>query len=54
MNILENYYKKVIRHDLLNKFFYNRIEDIPQLKKVVLNFGCKSFDLRNLAVSLLS
>ena len=54
MNILENYYKKVIRYDLLNKFLYNRIEDIPQLKKIVLNFGCKSFDMRNLAVSLLS
>jgi len=54
MNILENYYKKVIRYDLLNKFSYNRIEDIPQLKKVVLNFGCKSFDIRNLAVSLFS
>ena len=54
MTILENYYKKVIRYDLLNKFFYNRIEDIPQLKKIVLNFGCKSFELKNLAVSLLS
>lgn len=54
MSILENYYKKVIRHDLLNKFSYNRVEDIPKLKKIVLNFGCKSFDIRNLAVSLLS
>jgi len=34
MNLLENYYKKVIRHDLINKFFYNHIEDVPQLKKL--------------------
>jgi large subunit ribosomal protein L5 len=54
MNILENYYKRVIRHDLLNKFFYNHIEDIPQLKKIILNFGCKSFEIKNLAASLLS
>jgi len=54
MSILENYYKKVIRHDLLNKFSYNRVEDIPKLKKIVLNFGCKNSDIRNLAVSLLS
>lgn len=54
MNILENYYKKIIRHDLLNKFLYGCIEDIPKLKKIVLNFGCKSFALKPLAVSLLS
>lgn len=54
MNILENYYKKVVRYDLLNKFSYNYIEEIPRLKKIILNFGCKNFDIRNLAVSLLS
>ena len=54
MNILENYYEKVIRYDLLNKFFYDRIEDIPQLKKITLNFGCKNFETKNIASSLLS
>ena len=54
MNILESYYEKTIKYDLLNKFLYDRIENIPQLKKIVLNFGCKSFDIRNLSVSLFS
>lgn len=54
MNVLENYYQKVIKYDLLNKFFYNHIEDIPQLKKIILNFGCKSFEIKKLAASLLS
>ena len=54
MNLLENYYKKVIRRDLINKFFYSRIEEVPQLKKIILNFGCKSFEVKNLAASLLS
>lgn len=54
MNILENYYKKVIKYDLINKFSYSHLEDIPQLKKIILNFGCKSFELKNLAASLLS
>ena len=54
MNILENYYRKVIRHDLTNKFFYNNIEEVPRLKKIILNFGCKSFEIKNLAASLLS
>lgn len=54
MNILESYYKKIIKEDLVNRFFYNRIEDIPQIKKMTLNFGCKSFEIKNLAASLLS
>lgn len=54
MNILENYYKKIIKQDLINKFSYNRLEDIPQLKKIILNFGCKSFELKSLASALLS
>lgn len=54
MNLLGNYYKKVVRYDLINKFFYNHIEDIPQLKKIILNFGCKSSEIKTLAASLLS
>lgn len=54
MNILDNYYKKVIRYDLVNKFFYNRVDEIPQLKKIILNFGCKNFELKNIASALLS
>ena len=52
MNLLENYYKKVIRYDLINKFSYHNLSDIPELKKIVLNFGCKSFDIKSIAASL--
>jgi large subunit ribosomal protein L5 len=54
MTLLENYYKKVIRYDLINKFFYNNLGDVPELKKIILNFGCKSFEIKNIAASLLS
>jgi large subunit ribosomal protein L5 len=54
MSLLENYYKQVIKHDLINKFFYNQLNDIPELKKIILNFGCKSFEIKNIASSLLS
>ena len=54
MNPLENYYKKVIRYDLINKFFYYDLNDIPELKKIILNFGCKSFALKTIASSLLA
>jgi large subunit ribosomal protein L5 len=54
MNILEYYYKKVIVYDLINKFSYNNLKKIPKLKKIVLNFGCKNSEIKNLAASLVS
>lgn len=54
MNILENYYKKVIRYDLINKFSYNHLDEIPKLKKIILNFGCKNFEIKHIASALLS
>lgn len=54
MNILENYYQKVIRYDLINKFNYTHLNEVPKLKKIILNFGCKSFEIKNIASALLS
>jgi large subunit ribosomal protein L5 len=54
MNILEFYYEKIIKYDLINKFFYDNLNEIPKLKKIILNFGCKSFEIQNLASSLLA
>lgn len=54
MNILNNYYKKIIRRDLINKFFFVHLNQIPQLKKIILNLGCKNSDIKNIAPALLS
>jgi len=54
MNILENYYKKVIQYDLINKFFYSHLNEIPRLKKIILNFGCKNVEIKNISSALLS
>lgn len=54
MSILKNYYKDIIRSDLINKFSYNRLDEIPQVKKIILNFGCKNSDIKNIALALLS
>lgn len=54
MTILENYYKKVIKYDLINKFSYTQINEIPQLKKIILNFGCKDSEIKSIASALLS
>lgn len=54
MYILEFYYEKIIKPDLLNKFKYKSIEHIPSIKKVVLNFGCKNHEIKSIAAALLS
>lgn len=54
MNILKNYYKNIIRGDLINKFSYSRLDEVPQLKKIILNFGCKNSDIKSIALALFS
>lgn len=54
MNILESYYKRIIQRDLINKFFYTRLDQIPQLKKIIINLSCKNSDLKNIASAFFS
>ena len=54
MHFLRYYNQKIIKHDLINKFKYNRISDVPGLKKIVLNFGCKNFNIQKFATTLLA
>ena len=54
MHFLEYYYQNIIQYDLLNKFRYKNIKKLPKLQKIVLNFGCKNSDIKNLSTALLS
>jgi large subunit ribosomal protein L5 len=54
MHFLEYYYNNVIKFDLINRFNYKNLKNIPKLEKIVLNFGCKTFELKKLSLSLLS
>lgn len=54
MHFLRYYNQRIIKHDLINKFKYNRINNIPRLKKIVLNFGCKNFNIQKFATTLLA
>lgn len=38
MNFLQTHYYKTIKRELLNKFSYKKINNIPELTKIVLNF----------------
>lgn len=54
MNFFENYYKRIIRQDLTNKFIFNNNNNIPKLKKITLNFGCKNLSIQKFAVTMLA
>ena len=54
MHILEYYYQQIIKKDLINKFQYFNLKNIPKLKKIILNFGCKNHELKSIAPTILS
>lgn len=54
MNFLDYYKKNVIVYDLINKFNYKTIKNIPTIDKIVLNFGFKNVDSKLLYTSFLA
>ena len=54
MHFLENFYFKTLKYDLINKFIYNNTTRLPKLKKIILNFGSKTADIKQLSSSLLT
>lgn len=54
MHFIEIFNKKIIKHDLINKFNYTSIKNIPEIKQVTLNFGCKNFNIQKFATTLLA
>lgn len=54
MHYLETFHNKNLKYDLINKFFYLKTKKIPKLKKIVLNFSCKTTNLKVLASSALA
>jgi large subunit ribosomal protein L5 len=53
MTILEKYYQQVIKVDLINKYLYTNVKDIPKIQKIILNFGCKNSELFDISSALL-
>lgn len=54
MHFLDYFHKKTLKFDLINKFYYKELKNLPKLKKIVLNFSCKATDLKTLATHLLA
>lgn len=54
MHFLEYYYKNVIKYDLINKFSYKNINELPKIKKIILNFGNKNTKIKTFTTALLA
>lgn len=56
MLVLKDYYRLIIKYDLINKFSYKNFKKLPKIKKISINicYNSKNFDLKNLAQAALS
>lgn len=51
---MKSYYNQIVKYDFLNKFHYKNVNQIPKIKKIILNFNCKNSDIKKLAVAILA
>ena len=54
INTFNSFYTKTLKYELCNKFTYKNIDQIPKIKKIILNFGCKTTEIKQLTASLLA
>lgn len=54
MHFLDNYCQKIVKQDLILRFTYKNFKELPKLKKINLNFGCKNFSMHKTATTLLA
>lgn len=54
MKSIEHFNKKNLKYDQINKFTYKNTEELPKLKKIILNLGCKNNSSNQIATNLLA
>lgn len=54
MQFLNYFNFKTLKYDLFNKFIYGSTKDLPKVEKIILNFGCKTTEIKRLSASLLA
>ncbi len=52
MNFLKYYTKNIVQYDLINKFNCKKLDIIPKLKFIIVQFYFKKYELKNLIISL--
>jgi len=54
MELNKYIFDKTLKLDLINKFNFKKVESIPFIKKIILNFYCKNNSIKTVAQSLLA
>lgn len=54
MHFLKRFSDRTISYDLINKFIYNKTEEIPGLRKITLSFDCKIVDRGQIFINMLA
>ena len=54
MHFFNYFCTKTLKFDLINKFYYTDLKKLPNLKQIVLNFSCKTTELKILATHLIA
>lgn len=54
MFFFDSYYHKIIKHDLINAFYYDNLKQIPKVETIILNFGYQKSNFKRLVSCLLA
>ena len=54
MYLINYYYNNIVKYDLINKFYYKNIKQLPNILKIILNFNFKKQNIKNLMSSLIA
>ncbi len=52
MHFLKYYNENIVKYDLINKFRYQNVTDLPELKSVSIRFQCEKYEMKNLIAAL--
>ena len=54
MSFFYSYYSNIIKYDLINKFSYQNVQQLPQIRKIVLHFRFKKININFLVSALMA
>jgi len=54
MHFFEHYNENIVKYDLINKFRYKTLADVPKLSFISLRFNLKNSDLKQLTAALVA
>jgi large subunit ribosomal protein L5 len=54
MSYIENYFNNVVKYDLINKYYYTKLNRIPKMCKIVVAIRFKELNVKQLSIALLA